>query len=441
MCTNDTDAKICSVERRHPNAFNRVIGYDSIKTELEQICDMIKNPIPYESLGAKLPKGILLYGAPGLGKSLMAECFIEESNLPAFTVRRGNDSIDCVSDIMTAFEEAAENTPSVVLLDDMDKYANEDSHHRDAEEYVAVQSGIDGVKDKEVLVLATVNDLDKLPHSLTRSGRFDRKIEFDRPTGEESRSIISYYLSDKPVADDVDMEDLTRMISYSSCAELESILNDAAIRAAFSRKNSIHMEDILETVLCKSYNAPTDDNSYNSEEKRIAAVHEAGHVVVSELLAPGSVGFATIRGSGSRGGGFIHSCMDMPSESRILVGLAGKSAVELLFGTSVASGSESDIKQAVNIIRRKISKRADCGFGLLDVSYGMGSHMSENLNSRSEAIVYSELERFSRTANELLIKNRGFLDAIIQALLEKKTLLYSDIQEIKNRENICVRSA
>ena len=173
------------------NAFDKVIGYEAIKNELLQICDMIHNREVYEKLGAKLPKGILLYGAPGLGKTLIAKCFIEESGLKSYVVRRNKGNDDFIGDITATFQKARETAPCIVFLDDMDKFANEDSNHRDAEEYVAVQSGIDEVKNCNVFVLATANEMWKLPNSLVRSGRFDRKIEVQCPTAKDAENSIS----------------------------------------------------------------------------------------------------------------------------------------------------------------------------------------------------------------------------------------------------------
>ena len=221
------------------SAFDRIIGYEPIKKELLQIVDMIRNGDVYEALGAKLPQGVLLHGAPGLGKTMMANCFIEESGLPAYVVRRNKGSDDFIAEITETFQKAKENAPCIVFLDDIDKFANEDSGHRDAEEYVAVQAGIDEVKNSGVFVLATANIIRKLPFSLVRLGRFDRKIEVERPTDKDAEEIIAHYLSDKKVSESVNMEDLSKMISYSSCAELETILNEAAIYAAFERKQSI----------------------------------------------------------------------------------------------------------------------------------------------------------------------------------------------------------
>ena len=172
------------------NAFERIIGYDSIKNELIQICDMIHNKDVYEKLGAKLPQGVLIHGEPGLGKTLMAKCFIEECGLETYTVRRNRGNDDFVGLITDVFEKAKENAPALIFLDDMDKFANEDEAHRNAEEYVAVQSGIDEVKGYGVFVLATANCIRNLPQSLLRSGRFDRKIEVKRPSEADSKTVI-----------------------------------------------------------------------------------------------------------------------------------------------------------------------------------------------------------------------------------------------------------
>ena len=154
------------------SALDKVIGYDAIKNEFHQIIDMIKNPERYEKLGARMPKGVLLDGQPGLGKTFLCTSFIEEAGIPSFTVRRDSGDEDFINKITKAFADAKANSPAIVFLDDMDKFANEDKDHRDCPEYVAVQSGIDSCKDAVVLTLATTNDSDDLPDSLRRTGRF-----------------------------------------------------------------------------------------------------------------------------------------------------------------------------------------------------------------------------------------------------------------------------
>ena len=415
------------------SAFDKVIGYETIKNELLQICDMIHNREIYEELGAKLPQGILLYGDPGLGKTLMAKSFIEESGLKAYIVRRNKGNDDFIGDITDTFRKAKENTPCVIFLDDMDKFANEDSDHRDAEEYVAVQSGIDEVKNCDVFILATANEIWKLPRSLVRSGRFDRKIEVQCPTNRDADEIIEHYLSNKKVSETVNMDDLSKMISYSSCAELETILNEAAISAAYTRKPSIEMEDLVKSVLRMQYDSPDNYTKTSAEDMKKTALHEAGHLVVSEVLCPGSVGLASLRSTGRDStGGFIHRCKELSRRHyHVLVSLAGKAAVELYYAGTCASGCQNDINRAFNIIREGLSVNATLGFGMIDVSTDRFPKTSEDFKSRNEAVTHAELERYMLKARDILLKNRDFLEKATAALIEKETLLHSDVKKIR----------
>lgn len=420
------------------SAFDKVIGYETIKNELLQICDMIHNREIYEELGAKLPRGILLYGDPGLGKTLMAKSFIEESGLKAFIVRKNKGNDDFIGDITDTFRKARENTPCIIFLDDMDKFANEDSNHRDAEEYVAVQSGIDEVKNCDVFVLATVNEMWKLPKSLVRSGRFDRRIEVQRPTNKDADEIIEHYLSNKKVSETVNMDDLSKMISYSSCAELETILNEAAISAAYKRKPSIEMEDLVKSVLRMQYDSPDNYTKTSAEELKKTALHEAGHLVVSEVLCPGSVGLASLHSTGRDStGGFIHCCKELTRRSHhVLVFLAGKAAVELYYSDTCASGCQNDINRAVNIIRKDLSENATLGFGMIDVTTNIFPDTSESMNSRTEAVTQAELERHMLITKDILLKNREFLEKVTAALIEKETLVHSDISLLRDNTTI-----
>lgn len=168
-------------------AFDKIIGYASLKQELMQISDTLKNRQFYDKLGSP-PQGAAALRRAGVGKSLMASAVIEESGRPVFRCRKDEPNGDFVKKIKATFEKAAENAPSIVFLDDMDKFANGDEKHPDAEEYVTVQSCIDEIKGKEVFVLATANDTDCLPESLLRAGRFDRTIEVGLPWGGRHRN-------------------------------------------------------------------------------------------------------------------------------------------------------------------------------------------------------------------------------------------------------------
>lgn len=410
-----------------------VIGYKSIKRELLQICDMIRNQMIYEEMGARLPHGLLLYGDPGLGKTLLAKCFMEESGLNTITVRRDKGGDAFIESITQAFAKAKEEAPAIIFLDDMDKFANADRFHSDASEYVAVQTGIDNVKEADVFVIATANDMNKLPDSLRRSGRFDRKIGIQPPAAADAEAIIAHYLKGRRVSDRVNMKDLTMMMSHHSCAELETILNEAAVRAAFSRKGSIQMEDLVSTVLKQQYGAPEDIPDVSDKILKKVALHEAGHLVVCEVLCPGSVGFASLLPSRENHcGGFVHTCTTIPNSCEAVIALASKAAVEMRYAGQIAEGCSSDIKRAVNCIREAAAKEGTLGFSLLDVESSNSNAMSEDLNARSEAVVQAELERCYNRAKSILSENRLFLEKITEVFLEKKTLLYSDIQRIRS---------
>ncbi|MBR3638905.1 MAG: AAA family ATPase [Lachnospiraceae bacterium] len=165
--------------------FDRVIGYERIKKELKLYCDAIKNPEKYRKIGANPPKGILIEGSPGTGKTLISNCFIKESGLGSITVRKKVSNGDFLKELRDVFEKAAKDTPYIVFLDDMDKFANNDAEHKDADEYAAIQALMDEYTKKGVFVIATINDSTDLPPSLLRPGRFDLTINvnYPRPKG------------------------------------------------------------------------------------------------------------------------------------------------------------------------------------------------------------------------------------------------------------------
>ena len=413
-------------------AFDKVIGYEQIKDELLQVCDMLKNREVYESLGAKLPRGILLHGDPGLGKTLMAECFIEESGLKSYIVRRAKGKEEFVKHVANVFHEAKENAPAIVLLDDMDKFANEDEVHQNAEEYVAVQAGIDACKGYEVLVIATTNDMNKLPESLIRPGRFDKKIAVNCPTNEEADALITHFLSDKRVGADINVEDLAKMMKHISCAELESVLNNAAIAAASKRRGCIYMDDLVESVLQSCYGMEVISHNKQSDESiRKLALHEAGHLVVAEVLEPESIGLVSIRSrevviGGSNG--FVKRCKPASNRRKeALITLAGKAATELYYSETCASGCSEDLEHAYSMICDGICESGTHGLGFIQGYYGV----TQDLKRQVETIVRAEMERYMFRTREILLKNRAFLEKVTDALIEKEILLFSDIREIR----------
>jgi cell division protease FtsH len=272
----------------------------------------------------------------------------------------------------------------------------------------------------------------KLPASLFRSGRFDKVVEVKAPEEEDAHKIIEYYLKDKKISEDVDMDDLSKMISYHSCAELESVLNEAAIQAAFARKPRIAMEDIMEIVLKNQYGTEGNCAQMSEDKIRQTALHEAGHLVASEVFVPGSVGVASIRPNSNSVDGFVRRCRSLPRRPQhAVVSLAGKAAVELYYSEACASGCDADIERAYTLIREGLALYGTQGFGMIDVAMHRFPDTSESMNSRSEAVTQAELERYMFKARDILLKNREFLEKTADALMEKKTLLASDIRRIR----------
>lgn len=424
--------------------FDKIIGYSAVKKELKQIADTLKNREVYAKLGVSSPRGLLLYGEPGVGKSLMASAVIEESGRKAFICRKDQPNGDFVKVIKTTFEKAIENAPSIVLLDDMDKFANGDERHPDAEEYVTVQSCIDEAKGKEVFVLATVNNMRCLPRSLHRAGRFDRVIEIDTPRGKDALAIIAHYLKNKKVVDNVDAKTIARIMDGRSCAELETVINEAGLYAGYERADFITMDHFMEALMRTVFGVPAaaddlDDEDFcatlaNSNNVVSQIVyHEAGHAVISEVLCPDSVTLVSAHNRGGRSGGFTDYYNDKSqsplywNKSRIVGALGGIAAIEQKYGIFDV-GSERDLDQAFDRTRDLIVNTCISGFHL----HCNGYEDTESLKSEQEKAVAAEVEKFYRKAKEIISLNFEFFEKIAAALAKKKLLSAVDIQKIKS---------
>ncbi len=437
------------------SAFDKIIGYAAIKKELKQITDTLKNGEIYAGLGVTAPRGLLLYGEPGVGKSLMASAVIDESGRRVFVCRKDRPNGDFIKEIKATFDRAAENAPSVVYLDDMDKFANGDERHPDAEEYVTVQSCIDEVKDKEVFVLATANNIGCLPASLRRAGRFDRKIEVTAPHGADAEKIIDHYLKDKKLISGIDTKTIARIMDGRSCAELETVINEAGLFAGYERAGAITMEHFTEACLRTVFNVPTGcdgeyddhdcdggarDGDFLSDANSLLSqiiYHEAGHAVVSEVLCPESVTLVSAHNGGGANGGFTAYYNDPDiaplyrEKSRIVAALAGAAAVEQRFGIFDA-GCARDFDYAFNCAKRHVVHECVCGFRLHQTGYSGSEHLTEE----QEHVVSAEIEKYYRKAKEILAINNGFFEKTVSALSVKRLLTAADIKRIKDECNI-----
>jgi len=408
--------------------FDSVIGYRAIKQELLEICDMMKNPDVYRKLGAAMPRGILLHGDPGVGKSMMANAFLDECGLTSYILRRTKSDGDFINEIKQTFNDAAANEPSVILLDDMDKFVSEEGRK---EEFSVVQACIDEVKDKQVFVIATANSTRDMPSSLTRAGRFDRKIEVKIPSGQDAVDIVHYYLKSKTLSEDVDFTDVAKMMSRKSCAELGSVINEAAIYAGFERSEKVCMRHLVRAFLRTYFrsNEAAPWEQLDEKKRKKLAYHEAGHAAIAELLKPNSVGIISIHsGIEFATKGFVGMCERIENdEDQIALSLAGKIASEMMFG-EIDEGAFRDMERAIFVIREEL---CDKGFYGMDLVTHFKEDMSETKHVLQENCIRSELERQKYRVKKLLTEHRAFFDLITKELMQKETLLFSDMQRIR----------
>lgn len=411
--------------------FESIIGYRAIKLEVSRILDQLTNPDKYLALGVTEPHGLLLHGVPGVGKSTFANAVVDASGRTVFVCRKDKSNGDFVNEIVHIFDKAAENAPSVVLLDDLDKFANEDERRRDSEEFVTVQACIDKVKDKRVFVVATANNIYKLPESLVRAGRFDHVLELRCPSGKDAEEIVAFYLSKKPFVADLDVKLITRLLEGRSCAELESVINQAGTYAAFDGRDKVEMKDMIKSILRVIFKAP---ESFDDDMSALplVACHEAGHALVAELLEPGSVNLVTALNHDSFAGGVasVHKneCYFYSKEmmeNRVMYILAGKAATEICYGV-VDTGANSDLHRAFDIVHRFVDHYCSYGFG----QFVIDKLCSNEVLDRRDSRIAAEMERYYAQTKKLLLENRNKLDKLIARLVEEKTLLGEQVQEI-----------
>ena len=264
--------------------FQAIIGYETEKEELARLCDIMKNRERYLALGVKMPKAILLHGKPGLGKTLMATALIDESGRKCFSCKKDRSNGAFVDKIRETFESAINNQPSIVFLDDMDKFAQDNlSEDSNKEEFVTIQACFDDLIDKDVFVIATANDIFKIPYSLLREGRFGRQLKIDDPCKEDAVKIIAHFLKDKVIAEDVSAEFVANLLDGKSCAFLESVVNEAGIYAGYENQTKINRKHFINAVMRLSTKS-LPSVKMSDKERLSVCYHEAGHAVAAILL-------------------------------------------------------------------------------------------------------------------------------------------------------------
>lgn len=406
--------------------FKNIIGYDEVKIALKRIIDILDNPDKYKRLGAQHPKGLLLYGPPGTGKSSIATELINNVNRKSYIIRKSKSNGDFIKYLNRIFNEAKNNQPSIILLDDLDKFSEE--NNKNSEEYVVIQSLIDNIRNEDVYVVATVNCINKLPDSLVRSGRFDTKIDIKLPNEKELYEIFNYYLKKKKLSKNINIRNISSILWGGSCADLEKVCNQASIYAGYKNKDNVEMEDLLRASIELRYD--TNIENINKEDEYIIniAYHEAGHALVGELLQPGSVSFITVVQTESNTKGLTmyheneHYFDDIKfMENRVKTLLAGKAATEIVFNTC-DTGSNSDIQRAYDIVERFVDNYCTYGF---DSWFRTPDETSEKVKQTKDDNINKLITTYYNEVKEILIKNRILLDKLAK-VLEKKKILFED---------------
>ncbi len=440
--------------------FEDVAGADGTKRELTEVVDYLKNPMRYKNLGGKIPKGILLVGPPGTGKTLLARAIAGEANVPFFSIT-GSDFMEMfvgvgASRVRSLFEDAKKSSPSIIFIDELDSIgrrrgAGIGGGHDEREQTLnQLLSEMDGFEpNQNVIVMAATNRPDILDPALQRPGRFDRRVTVDLPTLKDRINILKIHSRNKPLSDEINLEIIARGTPGFSGADLENLLNEAALIAARKNKNMIEVEDIQAAQDKVILGLERENLTLTKDEHRLLAYHEGGHTVTAAFLPNADpINKVTIVPRG-RAMGITQQLPERdrylyPREymlDRLAVMMGGRAAEEQAMHT-MTSGAENDLKQATQLARKMV------------LDWGMSDrlgHIALSDNS-SEVFLGEELtqrrfysESTAREVDEEVIKilkdayersvqiietHRDGLDRLVDALIESEVVDGKDVMKI-----------
>ncbi len=440
--------------------FQDVAGVEESKEELQEIVEFLREPQKFIQIGARIPKGVLLVGPPGTGKTLMAKAVSGEAGVPFFSIS-GSEFVEMfvgvgASRVRDLFEQAKRHSPAIVFVDEIDAVGRQrgaglggshDEREQTLNQLLVEMDGFD--TDTNVIIIAATNRPDILDPALLRPGRFDRRVVLDRPDVKGREAILKVHVKGKPLAPDVNLGTLARSTPGFVGADIENMVNEAAILSARRNKKIIGQEELEESIERVIAGPERKSRLISPEEKKIIAYHEAGHAVIMNALPEHDpVHKVTIIGRGMAGG----YTMPLPEEDRILMPrkkllaelvalLGGRAAEELVFD-DITSGASNDIERVTKLARTMVT-RLGMSAGMGPMVYGqkeelifLGREISEQ-RDYSEAVaeeIDSEVRTIVNTAykeaRKILIKYRKQLDAIAKKLLEVETLSKDDFQKI-----------
>ncbi|MBQ8255842.1 MAG: ATP-dependent zinc metalloprotease FtsH [Alphaproteobacteria bacterium] len=437
--------------------FKDVAGIDSEKQELSEIVDFLKNKDKYKSLGARVPRGVLLSGQPGTGKTLLARAIAGEANVPFFAAS-GSDFSGIivglgVAKIKEMFEMAKRNAPCILFIDEIDAIGQKRSTHsyndQDREQTLnQLLIEMDGfANDTGIIVIGATNRVDMLDAALLRPGRFDRQVYIELPDMAGRREILDLYAKKVKIGDAVNLQDIARGTTGFSGADLENLLNEAALHAVRNGRPEITPDDI-EEARDKIIMGPRKIRKMRPEDIKLTAYHEAGHAFVSLMYADitDPIHKATIIPRGRALGMVQHLPIDdkvsmtlAEVRANLSIALAGRSAEEIFFGSDkITTGAESDIAMATRLARYSITTAGlskKVGLPAINQVGTFGTRGAlENASEKTAELVDAEIRSWldvaHNDATKILTKNKKMVEKLAQQLLERETLTGDEIREI-----------
>ena len=431
--------------------FADVAGADEEKEELQEMVDFLKNPKNYTEMGARIPKGVLLVGPPGTGKTLLAKAVAGEAGVPFFSIS-GSDFVEMfvgvgASRVRDLFDQAKKVAPAIVFIDEIDavgrhRGAGLGGGHDEREQTLnQLLVEMDGFAVNEgIIVMAATNRRDILDPALMRPGRFDRQVTVNYPDQAGRVAILKVHSKGKPLADDVDLDNIAKRMPYGTGADLENVMNEAAILAARSKKKKINQQLLIDAIARVQMGPEKKSHKVTEKDKRLVAYHEGGHAIVGHLLEGcDDVHLITIVPRGQAAG---HT-LSLPAEEHdnisrteliddVAMCLGGHAAEEIALG-EIYTGSSSDLKRATELCRKMVTQ-----FGMSDnlgtiylgsdqevfvgMEFGQSREYSEEVAAKIDREVSALLEKCYETAKQILRDNRDKLDALAAALLKHETL-------------------
>lgn len=433
--------------------FTNVAGLQEEKEELEEIVDFLKNPQKYTSVGARIPKGVLLVGPPGTGKTLLAKAVAGEAGVPFFSIS-GSDFVEMfvgvgASRVRDLFEDAKKNAPCIVFIDEIDAVARQrgtgmggghDEREQTLNQLLVEMDGF-GVNEG-IIVMAATNRVDILDPAILRPGRFDRKVAVGRPDVKGREEILLVHTKDKPLGDDVDLHRIAQTTAGFTGADLENLMNEAAINSAKSGRKFLQQSDIEKAFIKVGIGAEKRSKVISDKDKKITAYHESGHAILFHVLPDvGPVHTVSIIPTGTGAAGYT---MPLPDKEdmfmtkgrmlqNIMVALGGRIAEEIIFD-DITTGASQDIRQATATAREMVTQYGmserigmiNYGSNESEVFIGRDLAHARNYGEEVASVIDSEVKRIiddcHEKAKKIIMEHEDVLHRCSTLLIEKEKI-------------------